>query len=172
MTGRAWLRTAIVIAAGVVFEVGLTSPAAYSRAKKKEPTPTETPTPTATPTPEAKVWNFDQDKAHAMPEGWTAVEGEWEVIPDPSAPSQPNTYGLPAGRTMSSLHVEFPYIFRKIILHIMEHTAHHYAPGVPLYKLAAMQERIEQYGKSWRFSIRDYFEVCARCKLSLRTTAN
>ena len=64
-----------------------------------------------------------------------------------------------------TVHVEFPYIFRKIILHIMEHTAHHYAPGVPLYKLAAMQERIEQYGKSWRFSIRDYFEVCARCKL-------
>jgi len=103
MTGRDWLRTAIVIAAGAVLAVGLTSPAAYSRAKKKEPTPTETPTPTATPTPEAKVWNFDQDKAHAMPEGWTAVEGEWEVIPDPSAPSQPNTYGLPAGRTMSSL---------------------------------------------------------------------
>jgi len=103
MTGRAWLRTAIVIAAAAVLAVGLTNPAAYSRAKKGEPTPTETPTPTATPTPEAKVWNFDQDKAHAMPEGWTAVEGEWEVIPDPSAPSQPNTYGLPAGRTMSSL---------------------------------------------------------------------
>jgi len=100
MTGKAWLRTAIVVAAGVTFAVGLTSSAAYSK-KKKEPTPTETPTPT--PTPEVKVWNFDKDKAHALPAGWTAIEGDWQVIPDPTAPSQPNTYGLPAGRTISSL---------------------------------------------------------------------
>ncbi|MGO9453710.1 MAG: family 16 glycoside hydrolase [Candidatus Binataceae bacterium] len=104
MRGRAWLRSAVVIAAGVAFAVGLTSPAAYSRAKKKkEPTPTETPTPTPTATPEVKVWNFDQDKAHEVAAGWTATEGAWEVIPDPSAPSQPNTYGLPAGRMVSSL---------------------------------------------------------------------
>jgi hypothetical protein len=104
MTGRSWLRGAIVVAAGVMFAVAIISPAAYSRGKKAAvATPTDTPTPTATPTPEAKVWNFDQDKAHAAPPGWTAVEGDWEVIPDPSAPSQANTYGLPAGRTVSSL---------------------------------------------------------------------
>lgn len=112
---RAWLRSAIIIAAGVAFAVGLTSPAAYSRAKKKEPTPTETPTPTPTATPEVKVWNFDQDKAHAVPSGWTAVEGDWEVIPDPSAPSQPNTYGLPAGRTISSLMHGLAYNLETVI---------------------------------------------------------
>ena len=29
-----------------------------------------------------------------------------------------------------------------------------------------MQERIKRHGaKSWQFSFREYFEVCARCKL-------
>lgn len=70
------------------------------------------------------------------------------------------------GRVRGTIHVEFPYIFRKIFLHIMEHGAHHYAPNVPLYKLDEMQERVKQHGaKSWRFSLRDYFEICARCKL-------
>src|SRR5262249_49816558 len=102
MTGRAWLRSAVVIAAGVTFAIGMTSRAAYSR-KKPEPTPTPTLTPTPTPTPEVKLWNFDSDKAHAPAPGWKAVEGDWQVIPDPTAPSQPNTYGLPPGRTVNSL---------------------------------------------------------------------
>ena len=70
------------------------SPAAHSRSKKKAVEPTPTLTPTATPTPEVHVWNFDQDKAGSVPAGWKAVEGEWQVIPDPTAPSQPNTFGL------------------------------------------------------------------------------
>ncbi len=80
----------------------LTSQPAQSK-RKKEATPTATLTPTATATPEVKVWNFDQDKAGATPAGWKAIEGDWQVIPDPSAPSQPNTYGLPPGRLLQSL---------------------------------------------------------------------
>ena len=104
MTLSGWLRYSVVIAAGAVFAVAVMTPAAYSRAKKKvEPTPTETATPTATPTPEAKVWNFDQDKPHEIASGWKAVVGDWEVIPDPTAPSPPNTFGLPSGRMIISL---------------------------------------------------------------------
>jgi 3-keto-disaccharide hydrolase len=81
------------------------SPAAYSKPKKKKAAaePTATVTPTATPTPEVHLWNFDQDKAGEVPAGWKAIEGDWQVIPDPSAPSKPNTYGLPAGRMLKSL---------------------------------------------------------------------
>jgi Domain of Unknown Function (DUF1080) len=106
MTGSTWLRSAAVAAASAIAMVLLISPAAQSRTHKKaKETPTETPTltPTATPTPEQKVWNFDSDKAGSTPQGWKAIEGEWTVIPDPSAPSQPNTYGLEAGRLISSL---------------------------------------------------------------------
>jgi len=81
------------------------SPAAYSKPKKKKAAaePTTTLTPTATPTPEVHLWNFDQDKAGEVPAGWKALEGDWQVIADPSAPSKPNTYGLPAGRMLKSL---------------------------------------------------------------------
>ncbi len=82
--------------------IAVASPA-YSRGKKPQPTPTATLTPTATPTPETKVWNFDEDKAHEVASGWEALEGNWEVIADPSAPSQPNTFGLPPGRLITSL---------------------------------------------------------------------
>jgi hypothetical protein len=102
-TRSSWLRGAVVVAAGVMLTVLATSPAAWSKKKKAAPEPTPTLTPTATPTPEVHVWNFDQDKSGAAPAGWKAVEGEWQVIPDPSAPSKPNTYGLPAGRLITSL---------------------------------------------------------------------
>jgi hypothetical protein len=86
------------------------SPAAHSKRKKKEAaSPTATNTPTATPTPEVHVWNFDEDKAGTVPAGWKALEGDWQVIPDPSAPSKPNTFGLPAGRLLKSLTSALEY---------------------------------------------------------------
>src|SRR5579863_9337554 len=103
MTRRSWLRSAALVTAGAAMIVLAATPPAYSKKKKAEPTPTDTPTPTATATPEQKVWNFDSDKAHEMAAGWKAIEGDWQVIPDPTAPSQPNSFGLPPGRTISSL---------------------------------------------------------------------
>jgi hypothetical protein len=102
-TGSFWLRGAVVVVAVVIWAIAATSPAAWSKSKKKAPEPTPTLTPTATPTPEVHVWNFDQDKAGGAAAGWKAVEGEWQVIADPSAPSKPNVYGLPAGRLLTSL---------------------------------------------------------------------
>ena len=94
MTASSWLRSAAVVGAGVLMIVLVASPSAHSKGKKKAVEPTPTLTPTATPTPEVHVWNFDQDKAGSVPAGWKAVEGDWQVIPDPTAPSQPNTFGL------------------------------------------------------------------------------
>ncbi len=50
-----------------------------------------------------KEWNFDQDKPHEIAQGWTAVEGDWVVLPDPGAPSQPNGFGMESGRLLKSL---------------------------------------------------------------------
>jgi len=96
MTASSWLRSAAVVGAGVLMMVLVVSPPAHSKSKKKAAEPTPTLTPTATPTPEVHVWNFDQDKAGSVPAGWKADEGDWQVIPDPTAPSQPNTFGLTA----------------------------------------------------------------------------
>jgi len=104
-TRNSWLRSAAIVAAGLVMTVLVISPDAYSKPKKKkaEAAPTETLTPTPTPTPEVHVWNFDSDKAGEVPAGWKALEGDWQVIADPSAPSKPNVFGLPAGRMLKSL---------------------------------------------------------------------
>jgi Domain of Unknown Function (DUF1080) len=111
-TGNSWLRSIAVVAAGLLVMVLIVSPDAYSKPRKKkgaEATPTETLTPTPTPTPEVHVWNFDSDKAGDVPAGWKAVEGDWQVIADPSAPSKPNTFGLPAGRMLKSLTSALAY---------------------------------------------------------------
>jgi hypothetical protein len=45
---------------------------------------------------ESKIWNFDKDKTQALPPGWLSehtgrgTKGNWLVLADPSAPSQPN----------------------------------------------------------------------------------
>jgi hypothetical protein len=109
-TRNSWLRSAAVVAAGALMIVLIFSPAAFSKPKKKkEPEPTPTLTPTPTPTPEVHLWNFDSDKAGEMPAGWKAIEGDWQVIADPSAPSKPNVFGLPAGRMLKSLESLLAY---------------------------------------------------------------
>ncbi len=70
------------------------------------------------------------------------------------------------GTVRGTVHVEFPWIVQKLFLDIMEHTAHHYAPGVPLYHLADMQKAMPQPAAfAWKWSFRGYFRICERCKL-------
>jgi len=103
MTVRTWLRSAALVVAGAMVAVMTSAPPAYSK-KKKEATPTATLTPTATATPETKAWNFDTDKAGQLADGWQDLDGAgWEVFSDPTAPSQPNDFGLPSGRMVTSL---------------------------------------------------------------------
>ena len=42
-----------------------------------------------------KTWDFDHDRGYSKPQDWTAVAGDWRVLIDPDAPSEPNTMGLP-----------------------------------------------------------------------------
>ncbi len=43
----------------------------------------------------AKTWDFDHDRGYSTPQDWIAVAGNWRVIIDRNAPSEPNTLGLP-----------------------------------------------------------------------------
>jgi omega-6 fatty acid desaturase (delta-12 desaturase) len=71
-----------------------------------------------------------------------------------------------SGAVFGTVHVRFPWLLRELSLHIMEHNAHHVAPGVPLYNLERMQHSVERSGAvEWDFSLPEYFKVCARCKL-------
>ncbi len=105
MRGISHLTIPAMVIASLAAAAILHAPPAYARKKKAAPTPTATPVPTPmpTPAPEVKQWNFDQDKADAIAQGWTAVEGDWVVLSDPTAPSPPNGFGLAAGREVKSL---------------------------------------------------------------------
>ncbi len=46
------------------------------------------------------------------------------------------------GKISGTVHVRFSWLLSKLMLEIMEHNAHHYAPGVPLYHLSAMQNKM------------------------------
>jgi hypothetical protein len=43
----------------------------------------------------AKTWDFDHDRGYSRPQDWNAVAGDWRVLIDRDAPSEPNTLGLP-----------------------------------------------------------------------------
>ncbi len=99
MAGNSWLRSAAVMTVAAI----LAAQPAYGRPRKLPPAPTVTPTTIPTPGLEVKTWNFDLDQAHQLASGWEVVSGDWQVLPDPTAPSRPNTFGLPAGRLFTSL---------------------------------------------------------------------
>ncbi len=104
---RHWLSDAALAVAGIALCTLLAaskadshqaSPAAAPAAVEAPP-----PIPASAATPEVKSWNFDQDKPDQVPQGWTAIEGDWTVMPDSTAPSPGNTFGLGAGRLFYSL---------------------------------------------------------------------
>lgn len=70
------------------------------------------------------------------------------------------------GRISGTAHVRFPPAIDTLLLHIMQHNAHHYAPGVPLYNLVPLQKLLEPHGgASWRWSPRQFLQICRHCKL-------
>lgn len=71
------------------------------------------------------------------------------------------------GVMRGTVHVSFTWPIEPLLLAIMQHNAHHFAPGVPLYNLASMQSAMEQHAPciTWRFTWRNYRQVCRACKL-------
>jgi acyl-lipid omega-6 desaturase (Delta-12 desaturase) len=71
------------------------------------------------------------------------------------------------GAVRGTVHVRFPPLLHRILLNIMDHAAHHYLPGVPLYKLPALQSKMvdEVDIATWTWSITAFLNVCRCCKL-------
>ena len=70
------------------------------------------------------------------------------------------------GRLTGTVHVSFPWLVGKVMLNIMDHNAHHYAPSIPLYNLSRMQQQLDtEQVIEWHWSIRRYFDIVRQCKL-------
>ena len=74
-----------------------------------------------------------------------------------------------AGQVQSTVHVELPRPIELVLHNIMEHTAHHADPRVPLYNLEKAQKHLEEaYGDEIvvvPFSLRGLFETLRTCRL-------
>jgi omega-6 fatty acid desaturase (delta-12 desaturase) len=68
----------------------------------------------------------------------------------------------------SAVHVVFPGYTNLVFHRIMEHTAHHVRPGIPLYHLSNGQTLLESTFPEiivQKWSLRYHVETTARCKL-------
>ncbi len=74
-----------------------------------------------------------------------------------------------AGQIQSVVHVELPRPIEVVLHNIMEHTAHHVDPRIPLYNLEDCQKKLEQaYAGdivTVPFSWRGYFHTLRTCRL-------
>jgi omega-6 fatty acid desaturase (delta-12 desaturase) len=69
----------------------------------------------------------------------------------------------------ATTHVIFPIPLTYLFYNIMEHTAHHLQPSIPMYKLYSAQKQLEQkYGDRivrYQWSFKEYFRITKVCKL-------
>jgi omega-6 fatty acid desaturase (delta-12 desaturase) len=60
---------------------------------------------------------------------WYADKDEWDYF---------------AGQVEATVHMQLPAVYEWLSAHIMQHTAHHVNPKIPLYRLSQSQHLIEQ----------------------------
>ncbi len=81
----------------------------------------------------------------------------------------PSEWSYFTGQVQSTVHVEFPKPMGAFLHHIMEHTAHHVDPRIPLYNLPAAQRSLEQaYSEDVirsPFSFGNFRHILSQCQL-------
>lgn len=69
----------------------------------------------------------------------------------------------------SAVHVRFPAVMDWLVHWIMDHTAHHMQPAIPLYHLSEAQQIVEQRRETdvvtYRWSVRAQLRILSACKL-------
>jgi omega-6 fatty acid desaturase (delta-12 desaturase) len=74
----------------------------------------------------------------------------------------------PNAQLLGAVHVILPAWVERTLHHIMEHTAHHARPGIPLYRLTDGQTLLEERHETLiveRWSPRFHLDTLRRCKL-------
>lgn len=78
-------------------------------------------------------------------------------------------WGYYVGQVQSTVHVELPRPVELVLHNIMEHTAHHADPRVPLYNLERAQKKLEDtYGDNIvvvPFTVTGFFNTLRTCRL-------
>lgn len=64
-----------------------------------------------------------------------------------------------------SAHVIFPAALDFALLRIMQHTAHHICPEIPLYRLRGYQKALDRYAVNYKLTWKNAMTVFRTCKL-------
>lgn len=72
-------------------------------------------------------------------------------------------------QTHVTVHIIFPEPLKTLLSNIMEHTAHHLQPSVPMYNLHHAQKQLEEvHSKNivvYRWTLAEYLRITRICKL-------
>jgi omega-6 fatty acid desaturase (delta-12 desaturase) len=83
--------------------------------------------------------------------------------------SSEDDYNFYAGQVRSAVHVELPRRFEQLLHNVMQHTAHHVDPKIPLYNLVDSQKHLEAtYGSEItivRLNLKNALWTMRTCKL-------
>jgi omega-6 fatty acid desaturase (delta-12 desaturase) len=105
------------------------------------------------------IWNwivgFLTFQHHTHPKvAWYGDESEWSFY---------------RGHLQGTVHVVFPRWLELLLHNIMDHTAHHIDPKIPLYSLHECQEKLERAFPAdvviLKWTLGQYFTTLSRCKL-------
>ncbi len=101
------------------------------------------------------AWNwlmgFFTYQHHTHPEiPWFDRHEEWSFV---------------RGQLYGTAHVVFPSWLGSLLLNIMEHTAHHVDPLIPLYRLRTSQAMLAECARRHLWTLRGCLSVFSSCKL-------
>ncbi len=72
-------------------------------------------------------------------------------------------------QTHVTSHVIFPKLVSRLLNSIMEHTAHHLQPTIPMYNLKLAQDKLEEVHRQnivvYNWSLAEYWKITKICKL-------
>ncbi|MBL4620684.1 MAG: fatty acid desaturase [Marinicaulis sp.] len=82
---------------------------------------------------------------------------------------KPEEWSFYGSAILGTTHVDLPFKWARLFSDVMEHTAHHALPSIPIYKLSDAQKLLlKRYGDKvvkYKFTIAEYKRILAACKL-------
>lgn len=82
---------------------------------------------------------------------------------------KPDEWSFYKGSIIGTTHVDLPFKWVRLFADVMEHTAHHALPSIPIYNLKDAQSLLlKRYGEhvvKYKFTIAEYRRILTACKL-------
>jgi acyl-lipid omega-6 desaturase (Delta-12 desaturase) len=127
-----------------------------------------------------KAMNPDRSLVMIFLVGWVVPYSIWNYLvglsiylhhthPEVHWFDDPEEWSFYNGAIIGTTHVDLPFKWARLFSDVMEHTAHHALPSIPIYNLSNAQKLLlKRYGDKvvrYKFTIAEYNRILAACKL-------